>query len=178
MIARIRVGDEGAFGAVYDQYAALVHGIAARLVGREAAADVTQEVFVHLWTRPDGFDPERGGLRTYLAVMARRRAIDLLRWRGRAAEKEQVVARQAPTAVPDIDEAALAMMAAERVREAVGRLPDDQRVAVNLAYFEGLTFREVAVRTGVPEGTAKSRLRLALARLEAALHDEGSRSWA
>lgn len=178
MMARIRVGDQLAFGAVYQQYSSLVHGIASRLVGRDGASDITQEVFVHLWSRPDGFDPDKGTLRTYLAVMARRRAIDLLRRTGRRAERLDELARQTSTTVPNIDEAALAMITAERVRGAINTLPAEQRQAVELAYLEGLTFREVAMRTEVPEGTAKSRLRLALGKLADALHDEGSPSWA
>ena len=178
MMARIRVGDQLAFGAVYQQYAALVHGVAARLVGRDAAADIAQEVFVHLWARADAFDPDRGTLRTYLAVMARRRAIDVLRRRGRAEEGLERIAGEMPGTVPNIDEAALAMLAAERVRSAIGELPTEQRQAIELAYLEGLTFREVAARTEVPEGTAKSRLRLALARLAEALPGEENPSWA
>jgi len=178
VIARIRVGDQVAFAGAYDQYAALVHGVAARLAGPDSAADITQEVFVHLWTRPDRFDPDRGTLRTYLALMARRRAIDVLRSRGRVAEKEAAAAREAPTKVPNIDEAALAMIASEKVRAALDTLPPEQRRAIDLAYMEGLTFRQVAVRTNVPEGTAKSRLRLGLGRLGEALRDERPPSWA
>ena len=104
--------------------------------------------------------------------MARRRSIDNLRGRIRTTRREQTVARQAPASAPDVDEAAMAMIASERVRAAVATLPPEQRQAIELAYFDGLTFREVATVTGVPEGTAKSRLRLALARLAAHLHDD------
>ncbi len=172
MMARLSAGDERALAAIYDQYSALVYGIANRLLGIPAAADVTQQVFLRLWERPDSFDPERGTLRTFLAVMARRRSIDNLRGRIRTTRREQTVARQAPASAPDVDEAAMAMIACERVRAAVATLPPEQRQAIELAYFDGLTFREVATVTGVPEGTAKSRLRLALARLAAHLHDD------
>jgi RNA polymerase sigma-70 factor (ECF subfamily) len=80
--------------------------------------------------------------------------------------------------VPNIDEAALAMIASEKVRAALDTLPPEQRRAIDLAYMEGLTFRQVAVRTNVPEGTAKSRLRLGLGRLGEALRDERPPSWA
>ncbi len=172
MMARLSAGDERALAAIYDQYSALVYGIANRLLGIPAAADITQQVFLRLWERPDSFDPERGTLRTFLAVMARRRSIDNLRGRIRTTRREQTVARQAPASAPDVDEAAMAMIASERVRAAVATLPPEQRQAIELAYFDGLTFREVATVTGVPEGTAKSRLRLALARLAAHLHDD------
>ena len=82
--------------------------------------------------------------------------------------------QQQPLIVPNVDEAAMAMIASERVRIAVTMLPAEQRHAVELAYFDGLTFRQVAVATGVAEGTAKSRLRLALNRLAAYLAEEGS----
>jgi RNA polymerase sigma-70 factor (ECF subfamily) len=174
LVARLRAGDDSALATIYDQYSALVHGIARRLVGGALAADITQDVFVRLWERPDGFDASRGSLRTYLAVMARRRSIDTLRGRTRSERREERVGREAEPATPNVDEAAMAMLSAERLRAAVAMLPPEQRRAIELAYFDGLTFREVAVATGVPEGTAKSRLRLALTRLAAHLHDDGA----
>ena len=172
MMARLSAGDDRALAAIYDQYSALVYGIAHRLLGASAAADITQQVFLRLWERPESFDAHRGTLRTFLAVMARRRAIDMLRGRVRGERRDELVARQAPASSPDVDEAAMAMIASERVRAAVATLPPEQRRAIELAYFEGLTFREVATATGVAEGTAKSRLRLALSRLAAHLHDD------
>jgi RNA polymerase sigma-70 factor, ECF subfamily len=165
MVTRIKAGDDSALAAVYDQYSALVHGIALTLVGPEQARDITQEVFLRIWQQPAAYDPAQGSLRTFLAVMARRRAIDELRRSGRRAAREQRVETETPTMVPNVEEAALAMVASDRLRAAVARLPSDQRRAIELAYFEGLTFRDVARVTGMPEGTAKSRLRLGLGRL-------------
>ena len=172
MIERIKAGDDSALAAVYDQYSALVHGIALNLVGPEQARDITQEVFLRIWQQPAGYDPAQGSLRTFLAVMARRRAIDELRRSGRRVAREQRVEAETPTLVPNVEEAALAMVASDRLRAAVARLPAEQRRAVELAYFEGLTFKDVARVTGLPEGTAKSRLRLALGRLARELVDE------
>jgi RNA polymerase sigma-70 factor (ECF subfamily) len=169
MVARITAGDETALGHVYDQYGALVHGIARRLVGPDDAADVCQDVFLWLWEHPERFDADRGSLRALLATVARRRAIDRLRRSGRRAADEVAAVVGRPAVVPNLEEAALAMIAAERVRVAVERLPDEQRRAIELAYFRGLTFRQVAAETGAAEGTAKSRLRLGLGRLATAL---------
>lgn len=171
MLARLQVGDDSALGPVYDHYAPMVYGLARRLVGIDAAADVTQQAFVHLWQHADRVDLAKGSLRAFLAVVTRRRAIDHLRSRGRADAREQSAAASERTlsVTADPDEAAMAMIMAERVQQAVRGLPDDQRRAIELAYYDGLTFREVAVVTGVPEGTAKSRLRLALGRLAAQL---------
>jgi RNA polymerase sigma-70 factor (ECF subfamily) len=173
MVARMAAGDESALGHVYDQYGALVHGIARRLVGPDHAADICQEVFVTLWEHPERFDADRGSLRTFLATVARRRAIDQLRRSGRRAANEEQAVLGRPAAVPNLEEAALAMISAERVRAAVERLPQAQRRAIELAYFDGLTFRQVALATEASEGTAKSRLRLGLGRLAAALGAPG-----
>lgn len=173
--ARLGAGDELALAEAYDQFSPMAYGLAVRVTGdRSAAEDVTQEVFLHLWQRPAAFDPDRGRLRTWLATMAHHRAVDHLR---RAGVRERYAARAAverePTPPPNPEEAAVAAAVAKRVRVAVDELPDAQRTAVLLAYFEGRTFRQVAQLTGVPEGTAKSRLRLGLRRIAARLHSEG-----
>jgi RNA polymerase sigma factor (sigma-70 family) len=165
LVARITAGDDAALATVYDQYGALVHGVALRLVGSDTAADICQEVFVSLWNHPDRWDSDRGNLRTFLAMIARRRAIDHLRGTGRRTANEQRAHRSAPAVVPNVDEAALALVAGDGVRRALAALPDPQRRAIELAYFGGLTFRQVAEATGSSEGTAKSRIRLGLRRL-------------
>ena len=164
MMARIQVGDDGALASVYDQYSPMVHGIAERLVGADAD-EIVQDVFVDLWRRPDRFDPARGTLRTFVAVMTRRRGIDHLRSTGRRHERERRAAVLTPVTPPNVDEAALSMLTAERVRRALTTLPPQQRLALELAYLQGLSFKDVAVATGASEGTAKSRLRLGLSRL-------------
>jgi len=165
IVARITAGDDSALAVVYDQYSSLVFGITARMLGRSHAADVCQEVFVALWEHPERFDDRRGSLRTFLATIARRRCLDELRRTGRRRATEARADAGPPTRVPNVDEAALAMMTAERVRAALDRLPTEQRTAIELAYFDGMTFREVAVAVGAPEGTTKSRIRIALRRL-------------
>ncbi|MGB5760091.1 MAG: sigma-70 family RNA polymerase sigma factor [Acidimicrobiales bacterium] len=172
MMARLVAGDDSALGLIFDQYGALVHGIAARLVGADAAADITQEVFLKLWENPKAFDADVGGLRPFLAVMARRRAIDTLRRTGRRAKREQRSVND-PVPPPNVEQAAMALVDAGRLKEAVRHLPPDQARAIELAYYEGLTFKEVAAVTGASEGTAKSRLRLGLGRLARELAPAG-----
>ena len=92
MIARVVAGDDSALASIYDRYSSLVYGIAVRLVGCDSAADVTQEVFVGLWQRPERFDARKGSLKTFLAVLARRRAIDLLRRADRRRANERRMA--------------------------------------------------------------------------------------
>jgi RNA polymerase sigma-70 factor, ECF subfamily len=165
LIQRIIAGDDSALAAVYDQYSPLVFGVAVNLVGAGYAGDVCQEVFLSLWNHPERFDPSRGNLRSFLITIARRRSIDLLRAQGRREANEERAGRHEPISAPHVDEAAIALVAGQKVREALAVLPDPQREAIELAYFRGLTFREVAAATNTSEGTAKSRIRLGLQRL-------------
>jgi RNA polymerase sigma-70 factor (ECF subfamily) len=98
-------------------------------------------------------------------MVARRRSIDQLRKSGRRTANEQRAHRSVPAVVPNVDEAALAMIAGDRVRRALDALPQPQRESIELAYFDGLTYRQVAAATGASEGTAKSRIRRGLLRL-------------
>lgn len=170
---RVMTGDDSGLREVYDQFASFVYGLALRVIGDpRAAEDVSQDVFVCFWERPAAFDPERGSLRTWLGTLAHRRAVDYVRReeaRRRRAEREAARA----ISLPDVDEMATALLAAERVRAAIDQLPFEQRRAVYLAYFDGKTYRQVAEVLGIPEGTAKSRLRLGLRRIADALQAEG-----
>jgi RNA polymerase sigma-70 factor (ECF subfamily) len=180
VVDRIAAGDPDALREVYDRYSSLVFGLALRTTNdRQTAADLTQEVFVSLWSRPERFDPARGTLQAFLAVMTRNRGIDLLRSHGAAARREERHAVESP-AIPaaDVADAASDFVVAELVREAVDALPTEQREAIQLAYFGGHTYREVATLLGIPEGTAKSRLRIGLQRLADALSAKGVVQWA
>ncbi|WP_030168486.1 RNA polymerase sigma factor [Spirillospora albida] len=169
---RLAAGDEDALGEVYDLFAPLVHGLARRVTGdAEAARDVTQEVFAGLWERPLAFDPARGSLRGWLATLAHRRAVDWVR-------RESLRRRPPAAAVTDAspngaDERLLASERESGVRRSLDALPPPLREALELAYYRGLTYREVAAALGVPEGTAKSRIRSALAQLGRRLEREG-----
>jgi RNA polymerase sigma factor (sigma-70 family) len=181
LVARLCDGDADALSAVYDRYASLVHGVARRVLGDEGGAeDVTQDVFTHLWRHPDRVDLERGCLRSYLGVIAHRRAVDALRRRTRRNDREGRSEHARP-AEPSVEEAVVVTVVsswrATQVVEALERLPEEQQAAVRLAYYGGRTYRQVAADLGIPEGTAKSRLRLALARLRHELANEGVEAW-
>jgi RNA polymerase sigma-70 factor (ECF subfamily) len=180
IVERIAAGDEAALAVVYDEHASLVFGLALRTTGDHGMAeDVTQDVFVNLWTRPHRFDPERGSLRALLAAMARNRAIDLVRSRSAADRRDENEGRMAAVTVPaSAEDDALRRERSEAVRRALAELPEEQRRAIDLAYFAGHTYREVATLLGIPEGTAKSRLRIGMQRLASVLEAEGVISWA
>ena len=166
------LGDLGTFASIYERHSASVYAVALRVLGRPAAAeDVTQDVFLRFWSEPGRYDKARGDLGPYLRLMARSRALDL--WRreqaaGRARDRLELVARDGEITVDEAPEPA-----AEReerratVRAALRRLPVAEREALVLAYWAGLSGREVAEATRVPLGTAKSRIRQALKRLGA-----------
>ncbi|MGW6131687.1 RNA polymerase sigma factor [Cellulomonas sp. NPDC055163] len=175
---RLIDGDETALGRVYDLHGPYLHRIAVRLTGnRTAADDVLQEVLCSLWQHPEAFDPERGTLRRWLSTLAHRRSVDLVRReasglrRLRLAGADPSVPTLSSTVAPE--ETAVASVLGAQVRRAVASLPGPQRRAVYLAYFEGLSYRQVAEALGIPEGTAKSRLRLGLHRLSSLLAAKG-----
>ena len=169
---RLIAGEEGALNEIYDQFSSFVYGLALRVIGdARAAEDVSQDVFVSVWERPDAFDPHRGSLRTWLGTLAHRRAVDHVR-REEARRRRAIKDAARPVSTPDVEEMALALVTAERVRSALDTLPDEQRRAIQLAYFGGKTYRQVAEVLGIPEGTAKSRLRLGLRRIAGVLETE------
>jgi RNA polymerase sigma-70 factor (ECF subfamily) len=176
--SRLVARDPDALTEIYDQFGSYVFGLAARVIGdRRAAEDVAQDVFLSLWERPEVFEPERGRLRTFVGTLAHRRAIDFVR---REEARRRRAARDAAGAVsvPDVDEMAIAIVTAEQVRAELERLPAEQREAIELAYFGGRTYRQVADELGIPEGTAKSRMRLGLRRVADALAAQGlERTW-
>jgi RNA polymerase sigma-70 factor (ECF subfamily) len=174
LVARLAAGDDRALTAAFDSFGSAVHMTALRALGDPALAeDVVQDVFVNLWLNPDRFDERLGSLRTYMMLCARHRAQDLLRGElrrhGREARYQRLIpAQREATPGEKVTDAATQ----SAVREAVRSLPPDQREAVELAYFGGLSYRDVARTVGIAEGTAKSRVRLALAKLGAMLDRE------
>lgn len=175
LLDRIRAGDEGALARVYDLHSALVFGLARRVTRDEQlAGEITQDVFTYLWELPNRVDLTRGSLRSYLAVVTHRRAVDEIRRNERRVRIESSVARLDREEGPEAEvvDAAAASWGRERLTAALAVLPIEQRKAIELAYYDGLTYKQVAAVLRIPEGTAKSRLRLAIARLRTLLGDE------
>src|SRR4051794_26798618 len=171
LVARLAAGDDRALAEIVDALGPVVHAAAVQVVGSSAAAqDVVQDVFVDLWCHPQRYDETLGSLRTYLTLCARHRAHDVLRSELRRAGREQRHQRLVPPQRQPLPSEQVADAdTASAIRDAVRALPPDQREVVELAYFGGLSYRDVARAVGIPEGTAKSRVRLALAKLQTVL---------
>jgi RNA polymerase sigma-70 factor (ECF subfamily) len=168
----VNLRDPEAFQTMYAAHSRRVYANAYRILADAAKAeDTVQDVFLRLWLHPDRFDAERGELGSYLALMARSRALDIARSdaaAARAGERLTGAVEADPPQPERPDERAVARERSAGIRAAVARLPKLQREAVGLAFWAGLPAREIAERTGVPLGTARSRLRLGLEKLERA----------
>lgn len=166
LILSVRSGDQQAMGALFDRYFSLVYSVALRVLGDTGAAeDILQEVFMQLWRKPAVFDSARGSLAAWLAVIARNRAIDAIRKRKPETDIEDVIV----SVEPDFAGEAERNRAAEHIRRKLSEMPEPQRSALEMAFFEGLTHSEIATKTGTPLGTIKTRIRTALISLRTAV---------
>ena len=165
LVSRLRSGDQAAMTALYDRYASLVYAVALRVMGDTGAAeDILQEVFLQLWRNPGAFDAARGRLAPWLAVIARHKAIDQLR-----ARREQTDIEDVTLALDArLEEAADRAKAGEKVRGVLAGMPAEQRRALEMAFFQGMTHSEIAQQTGDPLGTVKTRIRSGLLQLRKA----------
>jgi RNA polymerase sigma-70 factor (ECF subfamily) len=171
---RLVGGDDDALAEAYDSWSALVYSIALRITRDTGGAeDITQDVFLHLWERPETYDPQRGALRTWLCVVARGRSLDWVRRIQVRARNQSRIAAMTMTAEPEVDEALIWQTEAKAVREAVQALPEPIQDAIRLAFYGQRTYRDVALDLAIPEGTAKSRLRRGLSTLADQLAAEG-----
>ena len=167
LLAAVARGDHPALLALYDRHGRVAYGLAYRILNDAGAAEeAVQDAFVRVWRRASSFGPTRGVGRAWLLTIVHHCAIDLVRRRAGApaivAGLDEVAERQAvPAAWSDI----ASKLESERVRGAVATLPGEQRRAIEMAFFDGLTHREIAERDGLPLGTVKGRLRLGLRRL-------------
>ncbi len=173
---RLAKREEAALAELYDRYSGRAFGLANRILeDGPTAEDVVHDAFLWVWEHADRVDPERGSVGALLLTVVHRRAIDQVRKRGRAhstttvdGESLDVVDEAALDIIAELDQAEVAT----RIRAAVGELNPEQREAVELAYFKGMTHQQIANERELPVGTVKSRLRLAMGRLRAALKDE------
>jgi RNA polymerase sigma-70 factor (ECF subfamily) len=168
LVSRIERRDPDALAALYDRYGARVNGLASRILRETGEAEeVVQEVFLYVWRAASTFDGSRGSVLAWLLVAARSRSIDRLRARRPGGRERLRPLEEAPEAAsPENVEAGAEGREWESLcRKAIGELPEDQRKALELAYFDGLTQQEIAARTGTPLGTVKTRMRLGLMKL-------------
>ena len=166
IVARLVGGDKEGLVCLYDEYAGLIYGIALRVLRNTAAAeDVVQEVFLQLWRNPASFDPKRGRLAPWLAVITRHKAVDSLRKLKFEADSSE--ARLSDARAP---EASVHCSAdGDRAKKLMAQLPAEQRQVLELAFLDGLTHVEIAARVSQPLGTVKSRIRLGLLSLRKGL---------
>lgn len=171
LVGRLASGDLDAAAELYDRHAGRILALAQRILHDESdAEDVLQEVFSQAWRTAARYEAERGTVAGWLLMMARARAIDRLR--ARRARPHTTGAVPLDRVTGDAQSPATQLIASEqlaRVRQGLRALPDDQRAALELAYFEGLTQTEIAERLAAPLGTVKTRIRTALATLRRSL---------
>ena len=164
-----------ALAEAYRRHGGAVFGLARRLLGEAAIAEeLVQEVFLRLWDQPEKFDPSRGSLRAYLLANCHGRSVDVLRSDSSRRRREERDALRTAEAGYDVEHEVWDLTVAEHVRAAVQQLPRGERDAIELAYFGGHTYREVAELLHEPEGTVKSRIRSGLRRMRDSLVDANS----
>src|SRR5262245_20214253 len=170
-VRRMARGDRDALADVYDRHARLRYSLALRIVRQQAdAEDVLQDVFAQVWRQAERYDMGRGTVIGWLVTLTRSRALDRLR-RGRVRPQSagDDLARDVADEAPGVDLALVSEEQAEAVRAALTALPENQRVPLELAYYEGLSQAEIAAKLDVPLGTIKTRMRQALIRLRDAM---------
>lgn len=167
VVQRLAAGDRDAVAELYDRHAARIMGLAIRIVRNSSdAEDVVQEVFSQAWRTAPNYQPARGSVAGWLLMMTRSRAIDRLRSRQPRRDADDGPDLDGlPADVAPVSEQLIASQQVAHVREAMTALPMEQRTALELAYFEGLTQTEIAERTQTPLGTVKTRIRTALTSL-------------
>ncbi len=174
IILAVQQGNRTALEALYDRYGGLVYKLALRILSHEeAAADLTQEIFLAFWNKSENYQSDRGSLSVFLSVMTRSQALNRLR---SAKSQQQLVQRFGRMAMPDtgdnpnLDRVALEELS-QRVKTALKQLPDAQRQVLELAYYDGFSQSDITDKTGVPLGTVKSRSRQGLLKLRELLKD-------
>ncbi len=177
LVVRLRERDANAFTALYDRYCRMAFGLAYRMLTDPAAAeDVVQEAFLSVWRQADTFRPERSAARTWILSIVHHRAVDRLRRGTTTQEVSDAGLDYTPDRVDEsinVEHEVRELMEANEVRRALGLLPAEQRRAIEMAYFGGLSHSEIAGKLSVPVGTVKGRLRIGLQKMRALLDNAG-----
>jgi len=175
LVSEMADGRQEAMAELYDRFAPMLLGLARKVLkSPEDAEEVLQEALVHAWNRAERYDPARSSVSTWLVMITRSRAIDRLRSRKVSDRTASEVQREAPPQHASAEGASRVLHdeRRRRIREELGQIPDEQREILELAFFRGLTQREIADQTGIPLGTVKTRTLLAMKKLRVALRDE------
>jgi RNA polymerase sigma-70 factor, ECF subfamily len=168
LVASTRRGDQEAFAILYDRYSRLVYSVALRVVRSAAIAeDILHDIFLQLWRMPHQFDAARGNLGAWLAVIARNRGIDRIRKQKCTVDPEETVLLSPVDLSYEVERSTVV----EKVREVLKAMPEAQRLAVEMAFFEGKTHVEIAAAMKEPLGTVKTRIRSALLAIRKALNE-------
>jgi RNA polymerase sigma factor (sigma-70 family) len=173
LVRRVAAGEHGALETLYDRYGRPAFALARRITGDPVfAEEVVQEVFLALWREPGKYDPDRGGFPSWLLATTHHKAVDAVRREETVRRRRTQLASDAEwftsasiAEVPPVEDAAWTGLRGERVRQALGTLPQPQREALVLAYYAGYTQREIAERTGTPLGTVKTRMLAGMRRM-------------
>lgn len=174
LVDQVAAGHEGALAEVYRRHGGPVLGLARRLLrDPDLAEEIVQEVMLRLWNSPEKFDGTRGSLRSYLLAHTHGRSVDLIRSESSRRTREERDAQLTVEAGLSIEEEVWEMALAGHVRQALSELDEGVRRAIELAYFGGYSYREVAELLETPEGTIKSRIRSGLQRLNVLLANAG-----
>ena len=167
LIERLRKGDKNAFREIYARYSQVVFNLAFRMLrSREEAEEVVQEIFLQVWNKADSYDAGRGAISTWIVNIARSRSIDKLRTLGYREQTTELIEERVNSKsdlsriIEDREESR------KVIREALDSLPDNQRIAIEMVFFEGLTHIEAAERLNEPVGTIKTRIRLGVSKLK------------
>lgn len=168
LIERVQHGEQAAFAELYDVLAPVVYGAVLRVLrDRAMSEEVTQEVFVELWRTAERFDPSRASVSTWAVTIARRRAVDRVRREQSQRNRIDTLARQPADDEWAPDDTVVASLDAERVTRAIAQLPDEQQVAIRLAFLDGHAHATIAEMLDLPLGTVKGRVRGGLKRMRA-----------
>jgi RNA polymerase sigma-70 factor (ECF subfamily) len=175
LLQLLYAGNEEALGALYDRYGKVAYSLAYRMLGDvHAVEDAVQESFINIWRRAGSFSNSRGSARTWIMAVVHHRSIDIGRKRRGITPRElPLELERMPEAPNDTWAEFVNTLDGDSIRECLDQIPKEQREAIQLAYFDGYTQREISESTGIPLGTVKGRIRIGMASLRSLLEELG-----